>query len=683
MAQLSLFTTIDGVNLQKLASSRTTKHSVLRANRGTIYDANGNILAQNILSYTVIAYLDPNRSENSTKPLHVVDKKYTAEKLAPIINMDASYIEELLSREKVTQVELGPGGRGITELTKEKIIALQLPGIDFVESYKRYYPNGRFLSYTLGYAKANDNGEINGELGLEICYNEELKGIDGYLDYQGDRNGYQIPNTKEVRINPVNGKDIYLTIDNTVQIFVESSVKESFEKYGPDWILMVVADAKTGKILASTSYPSFDPNIKDLTNYLDPVVSYAFEPGSTMKTFTYMAAMENHTYNGSDTFQSGSIKIGDDTVNDWNGKGWGTINYDTGFTLSSNVGISNLVQKYIDKDILKNYFQKLGFGKKTNVGLPRELIGKINFRYPIEVATAGFGQGITTTPIQHIQALTSIANNGIMLQPYIIDRIVNSSTDEVVFQGSRKELGRVASTATVNQIKNLMYNVIHGDSSNSTGYIYKVPDLDLIGKTGTAQIADSKGGYMSDAVIRSFAGMYPKDDPKVIIYAAARTSNPSVLINPIKKVVVNTARYLNVTQGNENKEQIINYELPSLINKDTAVIKNTLKEKGIPTVILGNGDRIINQYPEIGTNVTSKDVVFIITNDKNITMPNIVGWSSKEALTLINLLNINYELDGYGFVTKQSISPDTLIKKDDKLIITLKPRFNIQDENTQ
>jgi penicillin-binding protein 2B len=145
--------------------------------------------------------------------------------------------------------------------------------------------------------------------------------------------------------------------------------------------LLVVAEAKTGRILASTSYPSFNPNIRDLTNYLDPVVSYAFEPGSTMKTFTYMAAMENNKYKGNDTFMSGSINIYDDVVRDWKREGWGTITYDRGFTLSSNVGIANLVQKYINRNILKDYFLDLGFGTKTGIELPNEQPGKIDFKY--------------------------------------------------------------------------------------------------------------------------------------------------------------------------------------------------------------------------------------------------------------------------------------------------------------
>ena len=263
MGQLSLFNVIDGINLEKFASQRTTRVRVLPANRGTIYDANNNVLAQNILSYTVIAYLNPKRSENKNRLYHVEDKKKTADALAPILNMSSKYIESLLTREGINQVELGPGGRGITELTKEKILASELPGIDFIELYKRYYHNGSFASYTIGYAKNNENNEIIGELGLESRYDEELKGIDGYLEFQGDGSGYKIPNTKEIRIDPVNGNDIYLTIDSDIQLFVERAVSESYNVYNPQWMLMVVADAKTGKILASTSYPTFDPNIRN------------------------------------------------------------------------------------------------------------------------------------------------------------------------------------------------------------------------------------------------------------------------------------------------------------------------------------------------------------------------------------------------------------------------------------
>lgn len=280
----------------------------------------------------------------------------------------------------------------------------------------------------------------------------------------------------------VDGVDIYLTIDSNIQFFTEKYVKEACEEYNPEWAITVVADAKTGAILSSTACPSFNPNIKNITNYLNPLTSFSYEPGSTMKTFTYMSAMEKGVYDGNDTFESGSIKIGENEIFDWYQKGFGTITYDEGFLYSSNVGISYLTQKYFTAEELKKYFQKFGFGTKTGIELPGELSGTLNFKYEVEVANAGFGQGITITPIQMIQALTTISNDGIMIKPYIVDKIVNTNNNEIVYNGTRKELGRVVSTNTVDQIKELMYKVIYNDLYYSTGAGFKMNGYDLIGK---------------------------------------------------------------------------------------------------------------------------------------------------------------------------------------------------------
>jgi penicillin-binding protein 2B len=681
--QIAVFANIDDVNLKKLAASRTTKKEVLTADRGTIFDSKGNKLAENVLSYTVIAYLDENRSKNQKKLYHVADKNMTAKKIAPLINMSEEAVLKLLNMKDVKQVELGPGGRGITELTKEAIENLKLPGIDFIESQKRYYPNETFLSYVLGYAKSDEKNNIIGELGLEYYYNKELKGKDGYLEVIKDRNGYQIPNTKEVRINPISGKDIYLTIDSNIQFFVEDALKDSSEKYKFDWITMVVADAKSGKILASSSYPSFDPNKRNITNYLDPVVSNAFEPGSTMKIYTYMSAIENNKYNGNDTYLSGSYKIDEDTtIQDWNETGWGRINYDLGFALSSNVGIANIMEKYIDKKILSEQLYKLGFGQKTGINLPKEVDGKIKFKYKSEVINAGFGQGITTTPIQHVQALTSIANNGVVLKPYIIDKIVDPISKKIVYKEKRTELNKVASSSTINKLKDLMYNVINDDPTKCTGIGYKIDGLDVIGKTGTAQISGGTGGYLTGKsnYIKSFAGMYPKDDPQVIIYAAVKGSEVlTPLSNAVKKVMVDTAKYLNIKQPTEVDTESA-YAIPSFINKDINKVKNELSSLGINTIILGNGNKIINQYPSVGISVNKDNKIILLSNDlDDISMPNISNWSSKDVIALVNLLNISYELNGDGYVITQSIPANTIIKKEDKLIVELKPKYDLSN----
>ena len=406
---LSLSEKVDGINLKEFASKRTIKHETILAKRGTIYDVNGEALAQNVYSYTLIAYLDSSRGEGN----YVKDKENTAKGLSSIISMDYEKILALLNR-NVYQTEFGKSGKGLTELTKDKILALNLDGITFTETQKRYYPKGDFLSYTLGYAKSNEDGKIIGEMGIEALFNDSLTGTDGFKEYQKDLKGYKIANTLEKVQEQQDGNSIYLTIDSNVHFFIEQALEDANNKYDFDELNIVVAEAKTGKILGMGSTTSFDPNIKEISSYLDPNISVSFEPGSTMKIFSYMAVMEAGKYNGSETFKSGTYTTTDGTViGDWDRRGWGTITYDKGFALSSNVGIVNLIHNYIDKDTLMNYYKKLGFGSKTGIELSKETAGKLNFKYETEVFNAGVGQGILVTSIQNIKALTSIANDGI------------------------------------------------------------------------------------------------------------------------------------------------------------------------------------------------------------------------------------------------------------------------------
>ena len=360
---LALSPNINGRNMKVFAESRNTVSKTLTAKRGTIYDMSGNVLAQNVTSYTLIAYLDENRS-TKTQINHVKDIDATAKALAPVLGADEQDLKEKLQNGKDKgryQIEFGSVGKNLTEIKKDEIEKLNLPGIDFEESYKRYYPNGDFASYILGYAKTNEyydktgklTTSIDGELGIEAKFDDELKGTDGYLTYQQDRFGYKIPDTKEERIDALDGKDIYLTLDSAIQRFAETEVQKINSEYEPEWSLITVMDAKTGDILASASTPSFNPNLRNITSYENPLVSNAFEPGSTMKIYTYMCAIEKGTYNGAETFKSGSIQVADATIRDWNNTGWGNITYDKGFEYSSNVGVSTMINHFIDRDELK------------------------------------------------------------------------------------------------------------------------------------------------------------------------------------------------------------------------------------------------------------------------------------------------------------------------------------------
>lgn len=686
ISYLSLSTEVDGINLEEFASNRTGKKEILKAKRGSIFDVNGNILAENVSSYTVIAYLDASRSEGSKTPQHVVDKKYTAKQLATVLDMSEEKILSYLNKD-LYQTEFGSKGKGLTELTKDAIVSLNLPGIDFIETQKRHYPYGDFLSYTLGYAKNKNDDDsskqvnIVGEMGIEESLDDELSGEDGFTLYQKDRNGYKIAGTKEITKKSVDGKDVYLTIDSSIQLFVEQAINSMSKKYNYDWMTIMIADAKTGAILASATSPSFDPNLRNIKNYLDYNTSYAYEPGSTMKIYSYMAAMETGKYDGNQKYKSGVYETKDKTkIGDWNRNGWGNITLDQGFALSSNTAVITLINKYMDGQFLKDYYKKLGFGSKTGIELPNEASGKLNFKYETEVLNAGFGQGLTTTPIQNIKALTAISNNGVLLKPYIIDKIVDSDTGKVTYQGKKEELGVVASTKTVSKIKSLMKNVINGTSKTSTGYVYHMKGYDIIGKTGTAQVANESGtGYTSDE-IRGFAGMFPGDDPQIIMYVAAK--NPSGGVNPmtmvVKEVIKNVSNYLGIYDGSSKKDEPLkSYTMNSYISKDVNVVKDELKKNDINMVVLGNGDKVIKQYPTSGMEVTKLDKVFLLTNSNEIKMPNIIGYSSRELYTLLNFLNIKYEIEGNGtgYVSSQSIKKDTKLTKDSKLKVVLKPKF--------
>jgi len=666
---LSLSKKIYGIDMKEFASSRNTVITQLLAKRGTIYDSKDNVLALNITSYTLIAYLDSSRTNDKKNPKHVVDKEYTAKKLSEVLNADYDYILNRLKKDSY-QVEFGNIGRNITELTKIEIENLNLPGIEFVESSTRYYPNGNFASYIVGYAKNNDQGIIEGKLGIESAYDDILRGTDGYYKYQQDKQGYKIPDTPEQRVDATNGDDIYLTIDSDIQRFTESSVNEIMN-YNPEWVIVSVMDAKSGEILASSTSPSYDPNsIPSDMSYQNPLVSYSFEPGSTMKIYTYMCAMEKGVYDGNVEFQSGNYKVGDDTIRDWNGTGWGIINYDTGFEYSSNVAVANIIKNYLSKEELKECFNKYGFGNKTEIELPNEASGNIDFKYEIEVLASGYGQGISTTPIQHLQALSIIANDGYMVRPHIISRIVDANGNEKITKINKSE--RIVSDGTISKIKDLMRNVIAKEGA--TGHRYDIENYNIIGKTGTAQIYEN-GSYLSNEYILSVALMYPLDDPEIIIYAAVKKpkeNSTKVLADSMKELMQNIAKYRNLFNSNKIESNVEIITLKKYINKSINDVRDEVEKKGINVIIIGDGSDIIDQYPKLGVDVVTGDYLFLITNGENIIMPNMIGWSRKNVETYCGLSDLKCIINGNGYVISQNIEESRDINQD--IIVELKDK---------
>ena len=668
--------------------NRNTKEEVVIPKRGTIYDVNGNVLANDVVSYTLIAYLSNERVDAKGNKNYVEDIDDTSTKLAEALGVTKEEIKNILTNGKENnkyQVEFGTIGKGLSELAKESIDKLNLQGIDFIKDIKRYYPNGDFASYILGYTVQKEDEDKNkwivGELGLEEYYNEELTGKSGYIAYERDKYGYKIANGREYVKPADNGNDIYLTIDNNIQLFIETAVKNAQSKSEAEWVVMAAMDAKTGKILGYASTPSFDPNLRNMTSYIDPIATLTYEPGSTMKIFSYMCAVDSGKYDGNTTYTSGSktykseVDGKETTISDWKKEGWGNITYDQGFALSSNIAVANIVESVITKEELKSCYAKYGFGVKTGFTMNREEAGSIDYKYQIEAATAGYGQGITTTPLQHLQALTIISNNGTMLKPYIIDKIVDTDTGKTLYTGKTRMTTNVVSSDTTIKMKELMSSVINGDNTNSTGYSYYMDGYSLIGKTGTAQIYDYKNGrYMtgSNENIYSFSGMFPEDNPEIILYAAVKIpKDTNNYVAPmIKEVEKNITKYLNIEKTNDDKSS---YTLESFYNKDVNYVKSYLESKNIKVLVLGEGNKISYVYPNTNSIIYEDDLVILKTNKMNNIMIDLTGYSYKEVNAILKLFGINYALEGTGYVYEQSILPGEEVT--DTVTIKLKDKY--------
>lgn len=666
---ITLAPKVDGINLKEKSASIVTINKALPASRGSIYSASGDTLATTINSYTLIAYLSPKRTTDLDNPQHVVDKKLTASKLAPILNMDEQTILNYLNKDAY-QVEFGSKAKNLTDITKQKIDKLALPGLDFITTTKRYYSMSTFASYIVGYAKLNKDNKIKGELGIEKFYDDILAGKDGTTKYQKyTSSNYQIPNTPSQTTPAINGADIYLTIDSNIQLIAEKAINE-YEKYNPEWAVLAVMDANTGAILASATSPNFNPNdTNTIKKWLNPLISIPYEPGSVMKIFSFATAINENKYNGSKTYKSGQIIVADKIIRDANRTGWGEINYDTGFAYSSNVAASKLALE-VGTAKLTDYYNNLGFGSPTGIELANEEKGIININNQVTLVNASFGQGINVTPIQLLKAATTITNDGKLLKPYIVDKIIDSKGQEL-YHGQKNIISQVYKKETIKKMQSLMKKVIYEGLTNR----WQVEGIELMGKTGTAQIPSPKGGYLAGKynTIKSFLAIFPTDKPKYITYVAVKKLETpaknfaNIITNAIKEI----AGYAKLLKSDKPTEENKLFYVNNYISKKTIDVKNEIANKSISPIIIGNGNYVIDQYPLKNNILPYEGKLFIVTNDNNYTMPNLVGWSRNEVDTYCKLCDLKCNFTGYGYVLNQNIAHEEIINQDTILEITL------------
>jgi stage V sporulation protein D (sporulation-specific penicillin-binding protein) len=495
-------------------------NQVIKAKRGTIYDRTGtNAIAWEIPAYYFVA--DPSQ-------INEQDARKTAKQLSSILQISESTLYEKLTQKKQYVILKAEGQYKYPTEVYEKILKLkdngELKGIYGYKTTKREY-NSNQLAHVLGFLN-NDDEPVGG---IESYYNTKfLKGKDGFIKYKKAKNGMMISDGPEKFVAPQAGKDLVLTIDMSIQRHVEDILDQTLKTHPAKGATVIVADPRNGEILAMASRPSFSLKSPSTTytqeNGLNMAVQTQFEPGSTFKIVTLAAAINEHIFSGDETFESGTIRVDDQTIRDWQPEGWGTISYREGVYLSSNVAFVKLAEKLGSKRLME-YIDRFGFGKineatgkRTGIDLPAEEKGVFYNRAPYrsEVATASFGQGISVTPIQQVQAMIAIANGGMLYKPHILKEVWEPEREKLI-ERIKPEGKRIIDQETSRRVRELL----RGAVKFGTGREADLPGYRVAGKTGTAQKPDPNGGgYLKDKYIVSFIGFAPAESPDVVIYVA-------------------------------------------------------------------------------------------------------------------------------------------------------------------
>lgn len=670
----------NGVPLAAKAAKQHLKSTTIDAKRGSILDSKGEVLAEDTSTFTLAAVLSKDASKDQKTPLHVVDKEKTAEVLAKYLPIKEDAVLKELQKKDKYQVEFGAAGKNISVATKEKIEKAKLPGLIFTRQAERFYPNGVLAAEVIGFAQRDEKtNQLVGKMGLEKQLNDELEGKDGKLNYSTDRMGYILPNSKTNVKPAVDGKNITLTTDKKIQTFLEDTMNSVNEKYHPKNMMAVVANPKTGEILAMSQRPTFNPSTKaglESKNsgvWQDLPVEYAYEPGSVMKVFSLASAIDAGVYNPNEYYKSGIYKVGDIQIHDHNRVGWGSIPFREGLERSSNVAFARLLDK-LGTDRFLSYLKKFKFGEKTGVDLPNESSGKIVYNYPVEKVTNVFGQGSSYSMMQMLQAATAVASDGKMKQPHVIAKITDPNTGKTK-KTKVKITGQPISAATAKRTREELRYVIDGE--NGTGKLYAIPGYDVAGKTGTAQIADPKTGkymYGMDNYLFSFMGMAPANDPKLIMYVtmqqpqlengpAGSTGGQAVadIFNPVMKT---SLQYMNIKPSTVKKSEVI--KAPVVTDKSVTEAKELLEKKDLAPVIIGSGKKIVQQLPKPGTTLLKGQRVVMLTEGA-MTMPDMRNWSKDDALKVSEITGIPFEFQGDGYVKSQNVTKGTTINSKSKI----------------
>ena len=620
---------VDAEEYTEKAILQQTNDTTIQAKRGIIYDRNGKELATSTTCYTLWVWPSQFTYEKTDEEI-----KEMCAKIAEIIDKDEEKVLQSATKETL-MVSLA---KYLDKETADKIRALKYSGLELAEGTKRNYPLGNFASQVLG--SVNDDNP--GRTGLELQYDEYLSGVPGRWVKNTDISGNELVEGREEYHEAQDGLNVVTTLDEAIQYYVEKAIDEGMEKTGAKRIMCLVMDPKTGDILASAVTPGFDPNnatvptdetyaeeyekAKNKSEVLskmwrNPIVSDTYEPGSTFKLITASSAIEEKAITTTETFSCNSrITVAGVTLHCWSNTNHGTQTIKQAVGNSCNPVMAKVATKMGKKTFYK-YLDLFGITEKSGVDYPGEagaIVQSLENVGPVELATIGYGHGISVTPIQLLTAISSIGNDGVLMQPRYVKALTDSE-GKIVEEYEPKVVRKVLSTKTANEMKEIMEYVV----AEASGGNAKITGYRIGGKTGTANKVEN-GSYGKN-YYSSFVGMAPMDDPKVSILVVVDSPKGSyygsIVAAPIaKSILSDVLRYMNITPEYTDAEKAAiegNYTVvPDVVGKEFSEAAGILGGKDLkysrPKSARDDDNfTVVDQYPKAGTKVKKNSVVYV------------------------------------------------------------------------
>ena len=704
-----------GKNLSELSHQVHQKTEIVPAKRGTIYDRNGAVIAEDATTYNVYAIIDKTYKSAKGEVLYVEESQYNqvADVFNRYLGMEKDYVVQQLSQKKLNQVSFGAAGNDISysnmDAIRSELEAANIKGVDFTTSPNRSYKNGTFASQFIGQAQLVEDKEGNktlqGTTGIEKSLDRILGGQDGVVTYEKDRNGNIVPGSDKVAVKTEDGKDVYTTLSAELQTYLETRMDVFQEKVKGKFVSATLVSAKTGEILATTQRPTYNADTKDgldfknLGTWNTILYQDQYEPGSTMKVMTLAAAIDHGTFPAyNEVYYNNELQVKDAIIKDWEinmGLSEGRyMNIAQGFAYSSNIGMTKLEQK-MGNNVWMNYLTLFKFGLPTRFGMGDESFGSLPGDNYVTQAMSSFGQGISVTQTQMLRAFSAIANDGEMLEPKFISAIYDGK-HESARKSQREVVGNPVSASAAQQTRNYMITVgtdpQFGTLYSSDGPIIQVAGQNVAVKSGTAQIATANG-YLEgeNDNINSIVVMTPAEDPDFIMYVTVQQPEVSFspkswqeLVNPVLEDAVALKDELNLvteTKALDGVTKEDTYKMPSAesLSKELK-LKQTISPGGfadelrrnlIQPVVLGTGKNIKKMSVSAGTKLKANEQVLLLTDDLDL-VPDMYGWTKENVDKFAEWTGIEITYKGKGSrVSKQNVKVETALKKTKKITITL------------